>query len=151
MPTVLYVDAQAAMARAVERWLTGRGTGVQAAYTITEAKQHFETAAYDGVFIDLWLHDGSGFELYDWILEHRPEIAGRVAFVTADIIQDSGQRERHRVIDRPVLVKPFDLAELDRCLDRWKEAAAADRAVPADRPAAVTRPRAARNEAVDAP
>lgn len=119
MPTVLYVDDQPAMARAVERWLRRRGTRVRAARTIAEAKQRFEGDAYDGVFIDLWLSDGSGFELYDWIVEHRPALAGRVAFVTADFIQHGLATARLHLVDRPVLVKPFDLTELDRCVEGW--------------------------------
>jgi DNA-binding NtrC family response regulator len=132
MSTVLYVDDQPAMARAVERWLRGRGTGVHAARTIAEAKRSFAAGAYDGVFIDMWLHDGSGFELYDWILEHRPALADRVAFVTADIMDHGRPREQLRLIDRPVFVKPFDLAELDRCVERW---ITADRLVDAVAPA----------------
>jgi CheY-like chemotaxis protein len=119
MPTILYVDDQPAMARAVKRWLGGRGTGVHAARTIAEAKQSFAAGAYDGAFIDLWLNDGSGFELFDWIVEHRPSLSHRVAFVTADFIQHGAPPDRFRLIDRPVFVKPFDLAELDRCVDRW--------------------------------
>ena len=119
MPTVLYVDDQSAMVRAVERWLRGQGTGVDAVRTIADAKECFAAGAYDGVFIDLWLHDGSGFELYDWIVEHRPALAARVAFVTADLIARGRPRDPLRLIDRPVFVKPFDLAELDRCVERW--------------------------------
>ena len=119
MATVLYVDDQSAMVRAVERWLRGRGTGVDAVRTIADAKARFAAGAYDGVFIDLWLHDGSGFELYDWIVEHRPALADRVAFVTADLIARGRPRDQLRLIDRPVFVKPFDLAELDRCVERW--------------------------------
>ena len=119
MPTVLYVDDQSAMVRAVERWLRGQGTGVDAVRTIADAKECFAAGAYDGVFIDLWLHDGSGFELYDWIVEHRPALAARVAFVTADLIARGRPRDTLRLIDRPVFVKPFDLAELDRCVERW--------------------------------
>lgn len=119
MPTILYVDDQPAMARAVERWMRRRGTGVRAARTIAEAKARFEGEAYDGVFIDLWLSDGSGFELFDWIVEHRPVLATRVAFVTADFIEHGLPSARFRLIDRPVFVKPFDLAELDRCVERW--------------------------------
>jgi DNA-binding response OmpR family regulator len=126
MHMVLYVDGHPAMARAVERWLAGRGTGVQPARTIAEARRRFEAADYEGVFVDLWLDDGSGFELYDWILEHRPALADRVAFVTADIVQHSAEHERFRLLDRPVLVKPFDLAELDRCVDQWVGGEASD-------------------------
>ncbi len=120
MPTVLYVDDQTAMSRAVKRWLATRGTAVHAARTIADAKRSFDTEAYDGVFIDLWLHDGSGFELYDWIIEHHPALADRVAFVTADFMTPRrGRRDSFTLIDRPVLVKPFDLAELDRYVERW--------------------------------
>jgi DNA-binding NtrC family response regulator len=123
MPTVLYVDGQTAMSRAVSRWLTSRGTGVCAAGTIAEAKARFDGGSFDGVFIDLWLHDGSGFELYDWILERHPGLADRVAFVTADILHPGGgTQDRFRLIDRPVLVKPFDLVELDRHVDEWRRA-----------------------------
>ena len=119
MPTVLYVDDQSAMARAVKRWLAGRGTGVHAVRTLAEARRSLEGGSYDGVFVDLWLSDGSGFELYDWIVEHRPGLADRVAFVTADFIDQGAPRRDRPMIDRPVFVKPFDLAELDRCVERW--------------------------------
>ena len=119
MPTVLYVDDLTAMARAVKRWLAGRGTGVQAVRTLAEARRSLAAGSYDGVFVDLWLSDGSGFELYDWIVEHRPGLTDRVAFVTADFIDQTGRSPGRPLIDRPVFVKPFDLAELDRCVERW--------------------------------
>lgn len=119
MPTVLYVDSQPALARAVQRWLAGRGTDVRPARSIAEAKQRLASGAYDGVFIDLWLKDGSGFELYDWIVERHPSLAGRVAFISADVTQDPGSRRQLGLIDQPVILKPFALEELDRCVDRW--------------------------------
>lgn len=65
------------------------------------------------------------------IAEHRPTLAGRVAFVTADLIQPGVPRERFRLVDRPVFVKPFDLAELDRCVERWVEPGPRAAALPA--------------------
>jgi len=125
MSTILYVDDEAPLRRAVTAWLTRRGTVVHSAHSIETAKRCVDQFALDGCFIDLWLTDGSGFELFDWLADHHPALAANVAFVTGDIVQTPQTHRHFAMLDRPVLTKPFDLAELDRHVERWSRHGAA--------------------------
>jgi DNA-binding response OmpR family regulator len=118
-PRLLYVDDEAALRRVVQSWLRKRGIDVHTARSIDGARRCFAQHDFQGVFIDLWLGDGSGFELYEWIVAHRPQLAERVAFITGDIIPNETTRQKLELLGRPVLPKPFDLAEIDRYADQW--------------------------------
>jgi DNA-binding NtrC family response regulator len=119
MTTVLYVDDESPLRRAVHAWLGRHGTSVHSARTVEGAKRCLEEFAVDGVFIDLWLADGSGFELFDWLSEHHPDVARNVAFVTGDILRTAATQRQLGLLDRPLLTKPFDLTELDRLVELW--------------------------------
>jgi DNA-binding response OmpR family regulator len=119
MPTVLYVDDEPLLGRAVRAWLGRRGTDVHTARSIEGAKASLAEYAFDGVFIDLWLSDGSGFELYDWLAEYHPGAAEHVAFVTGDILRTPGTQRQLSMLGCPVLTKPFDLTELDHHVSAW--------------------------------
>lgn len=116
MATLLYVDDQAAIARAVKLWLSRKGHVVHVASTVADARAMVTTESLDGVFIDLWLGAESGLELYDWIEALDPELASRVAFVTGDLFDETLAA---RPMKRPVLAKPFELPELDSLASRW--------------------------------
>jgi DNA-binding NtrC family response regulator len=119
MATVLYVDDEDAIRRAVATWLTRKGHVVFAAANVASARELLTTQAIDGAFIDLWLGTESGLELQDWIDEHRPDFASRIVFVTGDVLaSDSTERAVH-ALGRPVLQKPFDLGELAAWAERW--------------------------------
>jgi len=121
MATVLYVDDESALRRAVHAWLERVGDEVRSARTLGEAREHLAAGAVDGVFIDLWLPDGSGFELMDWIAEHDPALAERVVFVTGDLVPSEATARQLAMLGRPVLVKPFDLEELERSVRSWRQ------------------------------
>ena len=120
MTTVLYVDDEPPLRRAVHAWLKRHGTVVHVARGIEAAKEclarHDDV---DGVFIDLWLSDGSGFELFDWLAEHNPALARNVTFVTGDIVRTPATQSQLRMLERPLLTKPFDLTELDHFVELW--------------------------------
>jgi DNA-binding response OmpR family regulator len=97
MPVVLFVDDEAPMRRVVQHALTLHGIEVHTAAGLAEARAACERIAFDGAIVDVWLDDGSGFELYAWLQEHYPRVA----------------RHEVRAIGRPVLVKPFDFDELE--------------------------------------
>ena len=120
MATVLYVDDETALRRAVQAWLERRGNEVCAARTIGAAKEHLAERTFDGVFIDLWLPDGTGFELVDWIAERDPTLIERVVFVTGDIIPSPDTARHLAMLGRPVLLKPFDLEEVERQVREWE-------------------------------
>src|SRR6478609_8917591 len=118
MATVLYVDDEDAIRRAVVAWLTRRGHTVHSAGTLAGARHLLESQSIDGAFVDLWLGDESGLELQDWIDEHQPDLSGKIVFVTGDAAAGVAN-ERLASLGRPVLAKPFDLHDLDAFVAGW--------------------------------
>lgn len=117
MATVLYVDDQAAIRRAVQLWLSRKGHVVHLADTPALARAMVLAERLDGIFIDLWLGSESGLELYEWIDSRDPELARRVAFVTGDLFDEALAPMR---LKRPVLAKPFELREVEGLAVRWQ-------------------------------
>ena len=131
MTTVLYVDDEPPLRRAVQAWLKRNGTVVHVARGIEAAKECLaKHDDIDGVFIDLWLCDGSGFELFDWLAENNPALARNVTFVTGDIVRTPATQRQLRMLERPLLTKPFDLTELDHYVELWGSGDAPARARP---------------------
>jgi len=119
MPTVLYVDDEAGIRRAVVAWLTRHGHTVHTAATLAAARDLLDSQSIDGAFIDLWLGEESGLELQEWIDEHHPELSPNVVFVTGDPGADTAGRGALTELGRPVLAKPFDLQALDQFVAGW--------------------------------
>ena len=59
----------------------------------------------------------SGFDVYDWLERHRPDLFARLVIATADGVSQRG-REFLRRISRPVLEKPFELRALAELMDK---------------------------------
>jgi DNA-binding response OmpR family regulator len=114
MTTLLYVDDEETIGRAVARWFGRRGHVVHLAPSIAAAQQVLAEHLPDALFIDVWLGTESGFELMSWIEETRPELADRVTFVTGELADGSRSDRVWRTLGRPVVQKPFDFAELER-------------------------------------
>jgi DNA-binding response OmpR family regulator len=115
MATLLYVDDEETIGRAVARWFERRGHVVHVARSLAEAQDLLRDISPDALFIDVWLGSESGFELMSWIEETRPQLADRVIFVTGELVDnqsvDSGRL--WQTLGRPVLQKPFDFAQLE--------------------------------------
>jgi DNA-binding NtrC family response regulator len=114
MTTLLYVDDEALIGKAVARWFARRGYTVHLADSIATAQQAIAADEPDVLFIDVWLGNESGFELMSWIEETRPGLAGRVTFVTGELADPTRADKVWRTLGRPVLQKPFDFADLER-------------------------------------
>ena len=114
MPSLLYVDDEETIGRAVTRWFERRGHEVHVARSIDEAKRVLLVHSPDVIFIDVWLGTESGFELLSWIEDVRAQLADRVTFVTGELA-DSVRRGDgvYQTLGRPVLQKPFDLSQLE--------------------------------------
>ena len=120
LATVLYVDDEDAIRRALRSWLIRRGHTVFTAGTSAEARAVLEANAVDGVFIDIWLGSESGFDLFEMIDMEWPHVAENAVFVTGDIVRDPDVERSLVALERPVLTKPFELTELDRIVRSWK-------------------------------
>jgi DNA-binding response OmpR family regulator len=113
MPVVLFVDDEAPMRRVVQHALSLHGIEVHTAGGLAEARTACGRHAFDGAIIDVWLDDGSGFELFSWLQEHHPRVARNTLFVTGDIALNADLGRQVHALGRPVLVKPFDFDELE--------------------------------------
>jgi DNA-binding NtrC family response regulator len=122
LATVLYVDDEDAIRRALRSWLTRRGHTVFTAGSSDEARAILESHHVDGVFIDVWLGKESGFDLFEMIDMHWPRVAEHAVFVTGDIIRDHEVEQSIAALERPVLTKPFELSELERIVASWGHA-----------------------------
>lgn len=120
MATVLYVDDEDAIRRALRSWLVRRGHTVFTAGSSEEARAVLSSQDVDGVFIDIWLGEESGFDLFEWIDMNRPRVAENAVFVTGDIIRDADVEKSLAALERPVLTKPFELGELERIVSGWR-------------------------------
>jgi DNA-binding NtrC family response regulator len=124
MATVLYVDDQEAIRRAVKLWLSRKGHVVLLADTAAAARALVSGERIDGIFIDLRLGADSGLELYEWIDSLDSDLSQRVAFVTGDLSDEGLHSGR---LQCPVLAKPFELHELEVLANRWHAERAASR------------------------
>jgi DNA-binding response OmpR family regulator len=114
MASLLYVDDEETIGRAVSRWFERRGHEVHVARSIEDAKQFLNEHEPAAIFLDVWLGTESGFELMGWIEDERPELADRVTFVTGELADSvDGRQSVWKALGRPVLQKPFKLAQLE--------------------------------------
>jgi DNA-binding NtrC family response regulator len=119
MSSVLYVDDEPVMRQAVHLWLSTHGIAVHTAKNVASARRCFALHPdVVGAFIDIWLGDGSGFELYAWIEEHRPALVDRVIFVTGDVVA-APAADQIAALGCPVVTKPFDLEEMAAQARAW--------------------------------
>lgn len=100
-------------------WLVRRGHVVFTAGTSEEAQAVLGANTVDGVFVDIWLGQESGFDLFEWIDMHHHRIAQNTVFVTGDVVRDPEVDRIISVFARPVLTKPFELTELERMIRSW--------------------------------
>ncbi len=120
MASVLFVDDEPIVRRAVKLYLEQSGHVAYTAATLAEAQAVALAHPLDGIFLDIWLAGGeSGFELIDWINEHIPDLAPRVVFVTGHANPQAGAAQLRRSIDRPLLAKPFAMRALDTHIAEW--------------------------------
>jgi len=119
MATVMLVDDEPSIRRAVHYWLERRGYEVHSAGSIAEALGLLTKHRFHGAFIDLWLPDGLGFELYAEIQRNYPKLARNIVFVSGDILPDASVRGQLQALGHPILSKPFDLDELDHYVRAW--------------------------------
>jgi CheY-like chemotaxis protein len=118
---ILHVDDELAIREVVRRVLEMSGVTVVSADGVRAAKV-IVTGHHDvsGAFLDVQLEDGNGVELCEWIREHRPSLARRVAFVTSS--SDPVMLEHLASLGCPVLRKPFEVADLRRLAAVWERA-----------------------------
>lgn len=109
--SILLVEDEPALADAVGRYLGRHGYQVTVANGGREAMDRLHGATYDLILLDLRMDDLSGDAVYARLAQERPELARRVVLVTGDLHAEWAT-EFAASTGRPVLAKPFELAQL---------------------------------------
>jgi CheY-like chemotaxis protein len=118
-PSVLLVDDEIAVRGAMRRYFTRHGWTVIEAEDGASARGLLDPRvgrAFDLVICDLRMPHFSGFELYHWLSNHRPDTLPRLVFSSGDVESPESSVFLSEA-QRPVLPKPFELAQLRRVVD----------------------------------
>ena len=89
-PSLLLVDDDPALLSVMAELLTESGYLVVQADGGRAAQRALEARDFDAIVADWHMHDGSGAELYRWLLKARPHLAARVVFLAEADADDSG-------------------------------------------------------------
>ena len=120
MATVLFVDDEESLRRAVRLALGRRGHVVRTAGTLARAIRCLRDYDFDGIFADVWLGVESGFDLVSWLENHQPHLAKRVVFVSGDVSFSARLPKAVRALGLPVIGKPFEISALEMYALAWE-------------------------------
>ena len=123
---VLIVDDEEPVRRPMMRYLTRKGAQVDMASDGMEALTVLRERSADVILADLRMPRMGGIELFAQLEEERPELAARVLFLSGDISQ-LAEPGNTPVPRERVLVKPVELAELERRILEFVSAAGGGR------------------------
>lgn len=108
---ILLIEDEVTLRVAISRFLRATGYEVDVAENGSLALDQLNNRAYDLILLDLRMKGITGEDVYEMMQATHPEQAARVVFVTGDLHSPSASRFI-RLTGRPVLAKPFTLAEL---------------------------------------
>jgi len=113
--TVLVVEDEPSISKLCERVLTAEGFEVDIAVNGRIAQDIIRDLAdkkqYELCIVDIRTPEMNGMELYAWMKDENPQLAGRVIFTTGSVIQED-INDFMEQSGRPYLPKPFTPAEL---------------------------------------
>lgn len=115
----LIVDDEPTIRTAVARYLRRRGWQADEAEDGSAALAKLNGAppgGYQVVISDVRMPHYSGDQLHDWLAEHRPDLFERLILTTGDLASPVLSEFLTRT-PRPVIEKPFELAELGQLIE----------------------------------
>lgn len=108
---VLIVDDEPHILHYMRVTLEAWGHSVEVASDGSDAVERAQAAPFDVIVCDLRMPRLGGREMYEKLVERRPEVADRVIFATGDTVRGDTLQFLES-LGRPFLHKPFTLAEL---------------------------------------
>lgn len=109
--SILLIEDEVTLRTAISRFLRALGYVVETADNGSTALDVLRSQRFDLILLDLRMKGITGEDVYEMMQTTHPEQASRVVFMTGDL--HSAQASRFiRLTGRPVLAKPFTLAEL---------------------------------------
>ncbi len=112
---VLVVEDEPAVSAVLHRLLSKKGCEVEGAANGIEALERIKGRTYDVIISDIKMPGMSGIALWEQLRTERPDLAGKVIFVTGDTAS-ADTSEFLKGAGQPVLPKPFGADELARAI-----------------------------------
>ena len=111
-PPVLLIEDEPSVMAYLQAALERGGYHVLCCQSGAEALQILGSGEFLGVISDMRTPGGvNGADVHAWIVEHRPELASRIVFITGDIANDETV-ETLRKTGAPCVEKPFRVHQL---------------------------------------
>ncbi|MBU2535582.1 MAG: response regulator [Chloroflexota bacterium] len=108
---ILVVEDEAVIRNVCRAGLGAEGFDVHVTPDCRTAQEMINKYHYDLFLVDILIPEMSGMQLYQWLLEKHPQLAKKVVFCTGLAIEGNIKKFLEQS-GRPVLPKPFSLAEL---------------------------------------
>jgi CheY-like chemotaxis protein len=89
-PTLLVIDDDPLLLDAMGHHLFGEGYAVTQMESGNQAVELLEVREFDIIVCDWHMHDGSGADVYRWLMKHKPHLASRVVFLAEADQDDTG-------------------------------------------------------------
>ncbi len=89
-PCILLAEDDPLVLEATAGFLHDSGYSVITVESGSEACIRLELRDFDAIVLDWHMHDGTGADVYRWILTHKPALASRVIFLSEADADDSG-------------------------------------------------------------
>jgi DNA-binding response OmpR family regulator len=83
-PSLLLADDDPMLLEAAAGLFHDSGYAVTTVESGAEAVIRLEMRDFDALVLDWHMHDGSGGDVYEWIVDHKPHLAARVVFLSDD-------------------------------------------------------------------
>jgi signal transduction histidine kinase/CheY-like chemotaxis protein len=119
--TILLIDDEPSMQRALRRLLQRRGYEVTTAANGQEGLLALETRSYEVILCDMRMPDLDGPGFYRELKQRYPHLLARVIFLTGDVLSPEAEAFFAQV-DNPRLEKPFKAQEVRRVIQQVLEA-----------------------------
>jgi CheY-like chemotaxis protein len=111
-PPILVIDDEPAIVAFVRAALERSGYGVVSAGSGIQALELLKETPLFGVISDMRTPGGiTGADVHTWLAANRPELLGRVIFITGDIVNEE-TRTLLSATGAPCIEKPFRVQQL---------------------------------------
>jgi PAS domain S-box-containing protein len=108
---VLAVDDEKSILTMTKKALEKLGLTVETASSVKEAIALLKRQEFDMALVDVFMPDGSGEEVWEFIQKSQPYMTGKVVFMTGDV-RVKRRLENRLGIEAPLLQKPFHVHDL---------------------------------------
>jgi len=117
-PKILVIEDEPSVAAFLRRALESHGYEIVSSTSAAEGLQLLASGDFRGVVSDFRTPGGiTGADVHDWIRRHRPEMAGRIVFITGDTASDETVAFFAHA-GTPCIEKPFRVQQLMAAVDK---------------------------------